>query len=147
MGLLGQLHFFKGSKSTIVEKGAAALLTIEASDSFDGEISQEREEEGKESNLFLQTLGGINIINSESPCPIVFDVRSDKLDDACKSYQITNFACISWHMNGFLAHEWSYSLSKWKYCIHLEMSIFLSVTNYTCKKISRIFWRRINSSC
>jgi hypothetical protein len=49
----GIAYFWQGSRSSILEKGTVALLTVDLCEKSGGEISQVRIEQGRESEEFL----------------------------------------------------------------------------------------------
>ena len=94
----GVAYFWQGSSSSIIEKGTCALLTVDMSEKFGGEITQIRVEQGKEPLHFLQIMKPGIVITLEEGLnfemkPVVLDIRS-VFDGLCKAVQVGQFIGI-----------------------------------------------------
>jgi hypothetical protein len=88
----GIAYFWQGSKSSILEKGTVALLTVDLCEKSGGEISQIRIEQGRESEDFLSLFKGFVVSDSESTTDetIVYDIRAFG-KGAPKIYRVDRF--------------------------------------------------------
>jgi hypothetical protein len=89
----GIAYFWQGSKSSILEKGAVALLTVDLCERSGGEISQVRIEQGREPEDFLNLFKGFVVFDSELDGEgdfILFDIRASGRN-ASKVYRVETF--------------------------------------------------------
>ena len=87
------VYFWQGSESTILDKGASALLTVEVTDGFQGETVQVRVVEGKEPKSFLKLFGD-STVHIKSPksegVSVVYDLRSCFNGECHRLFELRN---------------------------------------------------------